>query len=149
MDNTMVGVLRVLLYTPLILVLFAYVPSGLSSERDIRNSIALGAMAFSENCQRCHQADGYGEEALYPSLHPSLHPSLQSEELLADRSLLIRTILDGRSRHQAGSADGAAPLMPSLDYLTDKEIVSIIAFISNTWGNDVLIVSESEVAAAR
>ena len=145
MNNTMVGVLRVLLYTPLILVLFAYVPSGLSSERDIRNSIALGAMAFSENCQRCHQADGYGEEALYPSLHPSL----QSEELLADRSLLIRTILDGRSRHQAGSADGAAPLMPSLDYLTDKEIVSIIAFISNTWGNDVLIVSESEVAAAR
>jgi len=141
MNSTMVGVLRVLLHTPLILVLCAYVPSGLSSERDIRNSIALGAMAFSENCQRCHQADGYGEEALYPSLH--------DEELLADRSLLIRTILDGRSRHKAGSADGTTPLMPSLDYLTDKEIASIITFISNTWGNDVLIVSESEVAAAR
>jgi mono/diheme cytochrome c family protein len=141
MNNTMVGVLRVLLYTTLTLVLFAYVPSSVSSERDIRNSIALGAMAFSENCQRCHQADGYGEEALYPSLH--------NEELLADRSLLIRTILDGRSRHEAGSSDGTTPLMPSLDYLTDKEIAAIVAFISNSWGNDVLILSESEVAAAR
>jgi mono/diheme cytochrome c family protein len=140
MNSTMAGRLRVLLRAPLILLL-VYVPSGLASERDIRNSIALGAMAFAENCQRCHQADGYGEEALYPSLHNS--------ELLANRTLLIRTILEGRSRHTAGTTDGTTPLMPSLDYLTDKEVASIIAFISNTWGDDVLIVSESEVAAAR
>lgn len=129
------------LRAPLILVLLAHAPVGLSSERDIRNSIGLGALSFAENCQRCHQADGYGEEALYPSLH--------NNELLADRALLIHTILDGRSRHSAGATDGTTPLMPSLDYLTDREIVSIIAFISNTWGDDVLIVSESEVAAAR
>ena len=140
MNSTMAGILRVLLRAPLILLL-VYVPSVLASERDIRNSIALGAMAFAENCRRCHQADGYGEEALYPSLHNS--------DLLANRSLLIRTILDGRSRHKAGTTDGTTPLMPSLDYLTDKEVASIIAFISNTWGDDVLIVSESEVAAAR
>ncbi len=141
MNSTMAGILRVALGAPLILVVLAHVPAGVASERETRNNIGLGALVFAENCQRCHKADGYGEGALYPSLH--------NDDLLADRSLLIQTILDGRSRHAVDSADGTAPLMPSLDYLTNKEIVSIIAFISNTWGDDVLVVSESEVAAAR
>lgn len=110
-----------------------------ASEQDVRNSIALGALAFSDNCRKCHQIDGYGEEALYPSLH--------NPALLADRSLLIRTILHGRTGE---GIDGARePLMPSLDYLTNQEIVAIIAFISNSWGSGMLLVTEEEVDQAR
>jgi mono/diheme cytochrome c family protein len=113
--------------------------SATASEQDIRNSIALGALTFADNCSTCHQLDGYGEEALYPSLH--------NPALLADKPLLIQTILHGRRGHQDDGSDGQ--LMPSLDYLTDREIAAIIAFISNSWGSDVLLVTEEEIKAAR
>jgi mono/diheme cytochrome c family protein len=118
----------------------ASLPMSVASERAIRNRVALGALAFAENCQRCHQADGYGEEALYPSLHDS--------RLFENRTLLIRTILDGRHQHQGDSAENT-PLMPSLAFLTNAEIAAIIAFITNSWGDDVLMVTEAEVVAAR
>jgi len=110
-----------------------------ASEQEIRNQIALGALAFADNCQKCHQIDGYGEEALYPSLH--------NPTLLADKTLLIRTILHGRTGQDSTGAEER--LMPSLDFLTDREIVAIIAFISNSWGPDVLLVTEDEVDQAR
>ena len=116
-------------------------PSGIASERDVRNSIALGALAFADNCGKCHQADGYGEEGLYPSLH--------SPALLADKDLLIKTVLNGRMGHVEEGDDGAERLMPSLDFLSNSEIAAIIAFISNSWGDDVLIVTPEEVEDAR
>jgi mono/diheme cytochrome c family protein len=116
-------------------------PALFASEQEIRNSIALGALAFADNCRKCHQIDGYGEEALYPSLH--------DPALLGDEQLLIKTILSGRSGHVQDSELVTEPLMPALDYLTNAEIVAIIAFISNSWGTKVLVVTEDEVARAR
>lgn len=122
----------------------AFVCIGLqatASEQDIRNQIALGALAYVDNCRQCHQVDGYGEEKLYPSLH--------DPQLMADKALLIRTILHGRIV-SSGNTDGSTKrLMPSLAFLTDQEIVAIIAFISNSWGDGVLVVSEQEVRDAR
>lgn len=112
-----------------------------ASEQEIRDNIALGALAFADNCMKCHQLDGYGEEALYPSLH--------NPTLLRDRSLLIQTILNGRMGHQQSVEGGSMRLMPSLDFLTDAEIVAIIAFITNSWGDQVLEVTEQEVREAR
>lgn len=114
-------------------------PAG-GSEQEIRNNIALGALAFSDNCARCHRIDGYGEERLYPSLH--------NPQLLQDKTLLIQTILGGRTGHQQ-DVEGETTLMPSLNYLSDTEIVAIIAFISNSWGGDVLMVTPQEVRQAR
>lgn len=115
--------------------------STCASERDIRNSIALGALAFADNCQRCHRIDGYGEEALYPSLH--------TPELLADKALLIQTVLNGRTRHQQGDAEEAQRLMPAMNFLSNDEIAAIIAFITNSWGSDLVIVTAQEVENAR
>ncbi len=111
-----------------------------AEEREVRNRIALGALAFADNCQQCHQLDGYGEAALYPSL--------RDPALLADGTRLIRTIIDGRTRHLQGDGDPER-LMPSLAFLSNAEIAAIIAFISNSWGDDVVWLSEAEVAAAR
>ena len=110
-----------------------------ASEQDTRDLIALGALTFADNCKKCHQLDGYGEEALYPSL--------RDPKLLANKSLLIETLLHGRSapRRNGGEED----LMPALEFLTNHEIAAIIAFISNTWGDGVLLVSEEEIKAAR
>lgn len=111
-----------------------------ADERDVRNRIAQGALSFADNCQQCHQLDGYGEEALYPSL--------RDPALLADGPRLIRTIIDGRTRHLRDD-NGIEQLMPSLAFLSDVEIAAIIAFISNSWGDDVLWLTEADVAAAR
>lgn len=121
-------------------VLLAAISLGAAAtEQETRNLIALGALSFSDNCIKCHQVDGYGEEALYPSLH--------DPELLANKPLLISTILHGRTKKQSDGSDER--LMPSLDFLTDREIMAIIAFISNTWGENVLLVTEDEISAAR
>ena len=111
-----------------------------ASEREIRNAVALGALVYAENCMACHQIDGYGEEALYPSLH--------DEALLADRALLIRTVLHGRLAHSEG---GAKPthLMPSMAFLTNRDVTAIIAFITNSWGAGVVMVTEAQVEQAR
>ena len=111
------------------------------SEQDIRDNIALGALSFADNCARCHRIDGYGEEGLYPSLH--------SEQLLQDSALLIETILDGRTGHWGNDRERTGRLMPSLAFLSNAEIVAIIAFITNSWGGEVLLVSEQDVASVR
>ena len=110
-----------------------------ASEQEARDLVGLGALTFADNCMKCHQIDGYGEEALYPSL--------RDPKLLANKKLLIDTLLHGRSapRRNGGEED----LMPPRDYLTDREISAIIAFISNTWGDELLLVTEEEVKAAR
>lgn len=112
-----------------------------ASEQDIRDGIALGALAFTDNCKKCHQLDGTGEEELYPSLHDPM--------LLANKALLIKTVLDGRLVHHEEVSGGTVRLMPALDFLTNREIAAIIAFITNSWGKEVLMVTEEEVADAR
>ncbi len=112
-----------------------------ATEQEIRDDIALGSQVFADVCARCHQENGEGEGGLYPSLH--------NPALLQDKSLLIQTILSGRSAHREGAGDKDQTLMPSLDFLTDREIVAIIAYITNSWGGEVLVVTEEEVQAAR
>ena len=112
---------------------------AIASEQDTRNLIARGALTFADNCSKCHQVDGYGEEELYPSL--------RDPRLLANKPLLIKTLLHGRTAQLDNGTE--EPRMPSLDFLSDGEIVAIIAFISNTWGDGVLLVSEAEVSQAR
>jgi mono/diheme cytochrome c family protein len=132
--------MRLLFVVATVVALLPAFPAS-ASEQEIRNNIALGALSFADTCARCHQIDGYGEERLYPSLH--------SPQLLQDRSLLIQTILNGRNGHQGKGEGEGTTLMPSLSFLSDAEIVAIIAFITNSWGGEVLVVSEQEVKAAR
>ena len=113
--------------------------SAASSAEERHDLIALGALSYSDNCSKCHQNHAYGEEALYPSLH--------DPELLANKPLLISTILHGRSVQQNDNTAGR--LMPSFDFLTNEEVAAIIAYISDSWGQGVLWVTEEEVAAAR
>ncbi|WGL15326.1 cytochrome c [Microbulbifer bruguierae] len=123
--------------TALLLAVFSL--ESAASGQETRDLVGFGALTFADNCKKCHQIDGYGEEALYPSL--------RDPALLANKKLLIETLLHGRSapRRNGGEED----LMPALEFLTDREISAIIAFISNTWGDEVLLVSEEEIKAAR
>jgi mono/diheme cytochrome c family protein len=130
-----------LIAPPLGAALLTLAVSATASEQDIRNNIALGALTFSDICAKCHQVDGYGEEDLYPSLH--------NPALLQNKTLLIQTILNGRTGHQQNVEADEITLMPALTFLSNAEIVAIIAFITNSWGGGVLVVTEQEVQEAR
>jgi mono/diheme cytochrome c family protein len=39
--------------------------------------------------------------------------------------------------------------MPALDFLSNREIAALIAYISASWGNGMVVVTEAEVQAAR
>ncbi len=121
-------------------ILFGWVAAS-ASEQDVRNQIGLGALVFSDNCIKCHQLDGYGQEKLYPSL--------RDPKLLADKERLIRAILHGRLAVGEVAESEGARLMPRLDFLTNEEIVAIVAFITNSWGDEVIVVSEQDVQNAR
>lgn len=121
------------------LLLAALCTSAFGSENEVRNSIVMGAFAFADNCRKCHETDGYGSEGLYPSL--------RRPELLADRALLIKTILHGRLQQEKDGTE--ARLMPSMDYLTNQEIAAIIAFVTGSWGKEVVMVSPEEIEKAR
>ncbi|QKX16643.1 cytochrome c [Microbulbifer sp. YPW1] len=121
------------------LLLAAFSLESAASEQETRDLVGFGALTFADNCKKCHQIDGYGEEALYPSL--------RDPALLANKKLLVETLLHGRSAPRRNG--GEEELMPALEFLTDREISAIIAFISNTWGDEVVLVSEEEIKAAR
>lgn len=112
-----------------------------AAEPDLDARITLGEQTFTDNCRKCHQLDGYGEEALYPSLH--------RQRLLADKALLIQTLLHGRQAQGQSPKGEPAQLMPALDFLSNREIAALIAYISNSWGDEIVVVTEAEVQAAR
>jgi mono/diheme cytochrome c family protein len=130
-----------LIFTSLAAWLLATSLQVAAAEPELTPSIALGEQTFTDNCRKCHQLDGYGEEALYPSLH--------QQRLLADKALLIQTLLHGRLRQDESPAGEPERLMPALDFLSDREIAALIAYLSSSWGDEVVVVTEAEVQAAR
>jgi mono/diheme cytochrome c family protein len=94
----------------------------------------LGALVFTDNCKQCHQIGGYSEVALYPSLR--------------SETLLIEIVLNGRLAHQKESRNSVR-IMLLMNFLTNREVAAIIAFITSSWGNKVLIVSDEQVETAR
>ena len=112
-----------------------------AAEPDLNPAIVLGEQTFTDNCRKCHQLDGYGEEALYPSLH--------QQRLLSDKTLLIQTLLHGRMGQGPSPTAEPERLMPALDFLSNREIAALIAYISSSWGDEVIVVTEEEVQAAR
>ncbi len=128
-----------LIFATLAALLLAVSSQVPAAEPELNPSIVLGEQTFTDNCRKCHQLDGYGEDALYPSLH--------RQRLLADRALLIQTLLHGR----LGQSPAGEPerLMPALDFLSNREIAALIAYITSSWGDEVIVVTEAEVQAAR
>ncbi len=123
------------------LCLLILAPEAGADKADLLSTIELGALTYSENCTACHRLDGSGEERLYPSLH--------NQSLLADKHLLVQTVLNGRMSHQKNAKGKSQRLMPAWDFLTDKEVAAVIAYITKSWGAQMIVVSEEEVAEAR
>lgn len=96
---------------------------------------------YSVYCGVCHQADGQGVERAFP-------PLAGSRFLLENPTRTIDIILhgvEGPIRVDRFYEGAMAPV----GYLSDQEVVAIMNYILNTWGNDGGNVTVDEVRERR
>jgi mono/diheme cytochrome c family protein len=103
---------------------------------------ARGAALYSVNCAACHQDDGAGIPAVFPSL---VGDRAVTD---ADPSEHIRIVLNGRTGPLDG-IDYTSPMPPFKRTLNDADIAAIVNHERTSWGNAAPIVSASAVAKLR
>ncbi|MGK7397845.1 MAG: c-type cytochrome [Candidatus Cyclobacteriaceae bacterium M3_2C_046] len=103
----------------LVLVIFA--------DPELTESIQRGEKIYSNTCNTCHMADGKGVPGLYP-------PLAGSDYLLRDPENAIRIIKDGLSGAVTVNGETYYGVMP-MQFLSDQEIMDVMNYVLNSWGN--------------
>jgi mono/diheme cytochrome c family protein len=101
-----------------------------------------GAAVFATNCAGCHQASGAGGGP-FPPLAGN------SDVTGADTSMLLTTVLNGRSGPMTANGKTYGGVMPAWKgQLSNAQIAAVITYIRSTWGNKAAVVTEAQVADA-
>ncbi|MEO9964391.1 MAG: cytochrome c [Reichenbachiella sp.] len=96
-----------------------------------------GLQLYQTHCLNCHQKDGTGLGKLIPPLNTNF--VTQQKDLIICG---IKNGLEGEILVNGIAYDG---IMPGNPRLTPLEIAEIMTYISNSWGNQVGIISITEV----
>jgi len=91
--------------------------------------LGRGAPLYVDNCNSCHGSDGRGAMRTFPDL-------VKNETVNAkDPMSLIHLVLEGSAMPSTQTAPSAIA-MPGFGWrLSDSEIVDVLDFIRNSWGN--------------
>ena len=108
---------------------------------DLQPSGDSGADLYQSHCLACHMADGKGVPAVFP-------PLAQSDYLLADKERAIRQTIFGVSGEMTVNGVEYYGDMPA-QYLNDEEVVKVMNYILNSWGNNGGKVSLEQVKKIR
>ncbi|MEZ4972835.1 MAG: cytochrome c [Cyclobacteriaceae bacterium] len=90
--------------------------------------LARGSEVYLTHCVSCHGTEGDGLQGAYPTL-------LKPEIAKANTDRAIHLIRIG-----SGVEGGMKPIA-----LTDKELVEVVNYIQNTWGNESPFITETTV----
>jgi len=101
-----------------------------------------GKQGYETYCQACHQADGTGMKGAFP-------PLAGSDYLLEDNKRGIHAVVSGVSGEIEVNGQKYNSVMPHLNYLSDKDIATILTFVLNAWGNKGGHLSAEDVAEVR
>jgi cytochrome c oxidase cbb3-type subunit 2 len=118
-------------------------PAGARPPAVSEGAGAAGPSLYASRCATCHQTNGRGLPAAFPSLVAD--PTVTA----SDGATHIRVVLFGR---QGGTIDGVAyaSAMPAWgEQLSDGEIAAVINYERTSWGNRAPPVTEADVAAVR
>jgi mono/diheme cytochrome c family protein len=101
-----------------------------------------GKQLYTTHCLQCHQSDGLGVPGMFPPLAGTSITKWPKENVI---SLLIYGFrgpleVEGKSYYQD---------MPAFGYLKDEEIVAILNYVRNHWGNKAPRISLKDVADVR
>ncbi|MEX1135548.1 MAG: PVC-type heme-binding CxxCH protein [Balneolales bacterium] len=107
-------------------------------EKELYN---LGEQHF-RSCMACHGPEGQGMSGIGTRLNGS-------RWVQGDPEALVRIVLHGFSSDFATRGITISGVMPSHDYLSDKEIAGILTFIRQSWNNDAPPIEAEEVGQIR
>lgn len=87
-----------------------------------------GAAIFRDQCAVCHQPAGQGLRGQFP-------PLAGNADIFLSRDFPARVVLFGLSGKIVVRGETLDSAMPPLDFLTDREIAAVVAFVRQSWGN--------------
>jgi len=107
----------------------------------LKSTIKAGEAVYTQNCLTCHQADGGGVQNMNP-------PLIKTSYVLGDKAKIIGIVLNG-FEHEDIDGDSFQNVMPSFNYLTDKQIADVLTYVRNSFGNKANRVTITEVKTIR
>jgi mono/diheme cytochrome c family protein len=107
----------------------------------LKFAIKAGEAVYTQNCLTCHQADGGGVQNMNPSL-------IKASYVLGDKAKIIGIVLNG-FQHEDINGDSFQNVMPSFNYLTDKQIADVLTYVRNSFSNKASRVTITEVKTIR
>jgi glucose/arabinose dehydrogenase/mono/diheme cytochrome c family protein len=113
-------------------------------EKDLlgRDVVEAGAMLYDKYCVACHQRDGKGDGARFPSL-------VSTGWVSGNRTRLISLLLNGLQGEIDVEGRKFNGVMPAHAFLTDEQIAQLSTFLRQNFGNHANAVEATEVAAVR
>ncbi|MCU0443767.1 MAG: cytochrome c [Microscillaceae bacterium] len=127
-----------LLITTSLLVSFT---DNATSQDPLQASIKRGKTVYESNCLSCHMNQGEGIPSVFP-------PLAKSDYLMADKNRAIKQVIKGLKGKIVVNGVTYDGEMPAND-LSDQQVVDVMNYIRNSWGNKGKIVTIEEVKAAR
>lgn len=126
------------------LVIISFITAFISGERqqNAAGNSQQGPELYKQYCLSCHQPDGNGVRGMYP-------PLAGNPVVTGPADKLIRIVLFGLEGPLEVLGKEYNQVMPSQDYLSDKQISSILTFLRSSWGNKADPVKESHVLKIR
>ena len=103
-------------------------------------SIKNGQLVYTTYCMSCHMEDGNGIEGAFPTL--------VNTGDLNDKNKLVKIVLQGM-RGPIAVKGVKYNLEMAGTILTDQEVVDVINYMRNSWGNKAPLMKLSEVALAK
>jgi mono/diheme cytochrome c family protein len=100
-------------------------------------SVERGKIVYESNCVSCHMADGKGLEGAFPPL--------AGTKRLTDKARLVKIVVNGTSGPMEVNGTTYDMEMMPLN-LSDKEIMDVLNYVRNSWGNKAPAIDLKEVA---
>jgi mono/diheme cytochrome c family protein len=115
-----------------------------TSNTEVKKDFTAGKTIYETKgtCQTCHQADGKGIAGTFP-------PLAGSDYLLADKNRAVKQAMYGSQEPiTVNGTTYPGKVMTTVD-LTDQEVVDVVNYVLNSWGNNGGTVTIADVKANR
>ena len=101
----------------------------------------VGMEIYQKYCASCHKDNGSGSEGFFPPISKT--------EGVADKEMLIKTVVSGLSGPLEVNGKLYDQDMPSFKFLTDKELADVLTYVRASFGNGHPSVTEKEISEYR
>ena len=108
---------------------------------EISENYSEGKKVYEKTCIACHQENGEGLEGSFP-------PLANSDYMLEDTDRAIEQVLNGSSGEITVNGKVYNGTMPP-QALNDQEVMDVMNYVLNSWGNDGGEVTLEQVKSAK